>query len=282
MVFDMILRNRRIKYIALNLLLTTVLFAGGCSYSGKLKNSPEIESFTALSKTEPDGNLLKGDPEESDKDSSEELPEGFADILSEREILIDYVTEDSTIYALINSEGSSEEYGDYFVIYTKDTEGVWSRAYDNNFEELKPWKLETADIDGDSVREILIAVIKTTAFDPVEKNRMFIFNMTDGVLVKKWTGSQIAGTWRNFYTGNLIGDIPGEELIFIEQLQDGQERISVYSWFDFGFFLLADSDEISSVKELTVSGNNSIQITLGDGRTRKLDIKDGKLVTTEE
>lgn len=272
----MIFRKRRIKYIALNLLLTVVLSAGGCSY-GKADNITTVEPSEEF-----DGTTSKELPEKTVKDIPEELPEGFSEVLSEQELLIDYVMEGATIYALINSDGSSCEYGDYFILFTKDREGVWNRTYENDFAELKPWKIDTADVDGDSTTEILISVIKTTTFDPVEKNRMFIFNMKDGVLVKKWTGSQIAGIWREFYTDNLIDEIPGEELIFIEQLQNGQERISAYSWFDFGFFLLADSDELPPVKELTVSDDNSMQITLENGQTIDLVIKDGKFAAARD
>lgn len=244
--------------------------------SGKREETTPEATFEGNTKGTPDK-----EPEETIDAVPEELPEGIAEAMSQGEILIDYICEGSILYALINSEGNLE-YGDYFVIFTKEREGVWTRTYDNNFEQLKPWKIESGDIDGDSEKELLIAVIKSTPFDPEIKNRMFIFNMKNGVLVKKWTGSRIAGDWRDYYVGDLVRDIPGDELIFIEQLEEGQERISVYSWFDFGFFLLADSDELPLVNRLIISGDNSLQISPEDGQTRQLIMKGGKLTTTEE
>ncbi len=213
---------------------------------------------------------------ESNKES-DEIPEDLRAALLDKELLIDWIQDASYTYALVHSDGNSE-YGDKLLVL-KEENGVFVRIYENDFRELMPWKIENADIDGDLEKEILVAVQKTTPYDKKIKNRMFIFNYHDGVLVKKWTGSQIAGTWRDFYAENLV-DASGEELIFLEQLKEGSERIKVYYWFDFGFFLLAESGEYTKVKELTVSGENSLLVTLADGRQFQLIMKDGKLVET--
>ena len=210
---------------------------------------------------------------------AEEVLDFLQTALLPEEVLIDWVQDTSYTYALVHSEGNLE-YGDTLLIW-KEEDGALIRTYENDFRELMPWKIDTADIDGDLEKEILVAVKKTTPYDKIVKNRMFIFHYRDGLLVKKWTGSQIAGTWRDFYTADLV-DASGEELIFLEQLKEGQERIKVYYWFDFGFFLLAESEEYTKVKELTVSGENSLQVTLSEGRQFHLTMKDGKLVETEK
>jgi hypothetical protein len=225
-------RKRKILYAALFILLTPAIFAG-----------------TAILLI----NLI----------SCSNMEEEWKALIKE-DILIDNTESDDFIYAIVSRDGV-REYGDSFLVLRRMQDGSWSIEYENDFSGLKPWKIDRADIDDDGEEEILIAVRKTTMFDKEEKNRMFIFNYTDGVLVKKWTGSQIAGTWRDFYTGQLFS-APGCEIIFIEQTEDNSERIKVYNWFDFGFFMTAESGRYSSVDNLSVTGENSLQATIKDER----------------
>lgn len=201
-------------------------------------------------------------------------------LFDEKETMIDYVSEDSTVYLLISREGH-KVYGDYLTILRKE-QGEWVRIYDNDFEELKPWKIRLGDIDGDGRKEILTAVYKTAHYDEVYKNRMFIFNYEDGILTKKWTGSQFAGEWNDFYATNLL-NIPGDELIFIEETEEGMEKISIYYWFDFGFLELAESEEYPDIKDLVVIDENRMRITFEDERRNSIDltVNDGKISKLE-
>ncbi|MCL6459232.1 MAG: hypothetical protein K6T85_14610, partial [Gorillibacterium sp.] len=133
-----------------------------------------------------------------------------------QETIIDYAKEGGRVYALIKQKGSSG-YGDYLVIDQQVGNAKEQRILEKNFMQLKPWKIEVADIDGDHQKEILIAVHKTTHFDVEEKNRLFIFNFAGERLYKKWTGSQIAGVWNDFAAQDIVS-IVGDELIFIEQI----------------------------------------------------------------
>lgn len=207
--------------------------------------------------------------------------QGLPFALQRGEELIDYTMEEPYIYTLVSKKGRPE-YGDFFVVYAREGEN-WNRIYENDFMALMPWKIETADVDHDNEREILIAVRKTTYLDKTLKNRMFIFNYQDGILVKKWTGSQIAGNWREFFAGELLS-APGEELIFVEETEEGKEQISVYSWFDFGFFRIADSDAYPEIQSLTLSGDNSLMVSYmeeGRKRTLMLTAKAGKLTADD-
>ncbi len=177
--------------------------------------------------------------------------------LSEGEILIDYTIDETTAYTLINRNGT-EEYGDLFAVF--EAEGnTWKRVYENDFKNLMPWKIDLADIDGDDFPEIMIALRKATPFDKEIKNRMFIFNYQNGILSRKWTGSKIAGIWRKFYVMDLFS-APGHELVFIEQTEDDTEKISVYSWFNFGFFMLADSNTYPKIQSVSMHDKNHIKI----------------------
>lgn len=180
-------------------------------------------------------------------------------VLGSKEILIDAAVEEETAYTLISREGRSD-YADLLLVLNQKVDGSWERVYENDFTGIKPWKLAVADVDGDGIKEILTAVTKTTIFDPVEKNRMFIFNYEENKLVKKWTGSQIAGTWVDFRVNDLV-DIPGDELIFVSITEEGDEYLRIYYWFHFGFFMLAEGQPYDDIVDITVIGDNRIEIT---------------------
>lgn len=209
------------------------------------------------------------------------MGERISSALDKNEILIDYIIDESLSYTLINKEGT-DEYGDFFVVFKKKND-IWNRIYENDFKELMPWKLELADVDGDDNKDILVAVRKTTRYDMERKNRMFIFNYQEGILSKKWTGSQIAGTWRDFYPMDIL-PASGDELVFIEQTEDGRERISIYSWFDFGFFRLAVSETYPEIRHMVMTEDKLLEITYyeeGKERSQTLQAANGKLIAKE-
>jgi hypothetical protein len=81
----------------------------------------------------------------------------------------------------------------------------------------------------------------------------------------------------------MVGDfvsIPGDELIFIEQLEEGKERLCIYYWFDFGFLLLAESEAYGDITKLTILGENRIQITYKGKKEEDatLIVKNGKII----
>ena len=201
--------------------------------------------------------------------------------LDKNEVLIDYTIDETLAYTLINKNGDSL-YGDFFVVFEKKN-NTWHRAYESDFTKIMPWKLEVADIDHDDYPEIMIAVKKATPYDKEIKNRMFIFNYLDNILSRKWTGSQIAGIWRDYYTMDLLSS-PGHELIFIEQTEEDMEKISVYSWFDFGFFRLADSEAYLRIQKISMVKDNLLEITYIDEDKETnllLSVVDGKLSPKE-
>lgn len=198
--------------------------------------------------------------------------------LQQKENIIDYVIEGTRAYAFISKEGRSD-YGDFFVVFEQGADKGWTRVYENDFTGLRPWKIRLADIDGDGVEEIVTAVCKVTHFDPEEKNRLFVFNYEDNKLIKKWTGSEIAGrgNWNDFIVGDLL-PIPGSEVIFIEQSENGEEHLGVYYWFNFGFQLLAKSGDYKDIQSITITGENLMQITYEGKHTAELTVKDGKII----
>lgn len=203
-------------------------------------------------------------------------------VSSDQEAIIDEIQEEGLRYAIV-AKHEDADYGDRLVIDRLDASGGWVRVYENDFKDLKPWRIEIADIDGDLRKEVLIAVNKTTHYDPETKNRMFIFNYDyDGAkLVKKWTGSQLSGDWKTFYAGDLLS-IPGDELIFIERMEANKERIGVYYWFDFGFVHVAESELYDPIEQLAIVGPGKVEIrTTRAGEPITLTVKSGKLMETK-
>ncbi len=202
----------------------------------------------------------------------------LANCLMEQESLIDYATEGQKAYAIVSST-NDQEYGDYLIVFHKKN-GGYEREYSNNFSDLKPWKLELADIDGDGNTELLTGVRKKTHYDPVEKNRLFVFNYIEGKLVKKWTGSQIAGTWKDFYVGDYL-PVKGDEVLFISQTENGRERLGIYYWFKFGFLLLAQSEGYETIEGIRLTDEGQLQMIYSKAKKEWIDlvVKNGKITS---
>lgn len=202
----------------------------------------------------------------------------FKPALKEGWVIVNGAIEGQKAYTIV-STGDNKDYGDLFVVFHRNSDLQWEQEYENDFKDLKPWKLELGDVNGDGSSEILIAVRKTTHFDTEEKNRMFVFRYDGEKLIKTWTGSGTEKTWSDFLVGNLL-PIKGEELIFIEQAENGKERLSVYYWFDFGFVLLGQSGSFKNILNISILEENRIRMTYDEVWQKKaiLTVKSGKLI----
>lgn len=188
---------------------------------------------------------------------------------------------DGLVYTIESRTSSTPTpaYGDTLVITRNDEPHGREQIYTKDFTDLKPWKIVLADVDGDGEKEILIAVHKTTHFDAEAKNRLFIFTFDGEKLYKKWTGSQIAGWWSDFYVGDLL-PIRGEQLLFVERI-DGGARLQLYYWFDFGFQLLATSATYDDIVDAVVQGENQLLLTYvtnGKKVTRNVMVQDSTFI----
>lgn len=213
-----------------------------------------------------------------DQDKTDNAQKELEPLLKKEEVIIDVAIDDSTAFAITSMAGHSD-YGDTLVVFHQSDKNGWDRVYDNDFKDLKPWKIAIADVDGDKEKEIITAVCKTVHFDKTEKNRLFVFNYMDGKLVKKWTGSQIAGNWVDFNVGDFA-PMDGSEVVFIRRTDEG-ERVSVYYWYYFGFLQLAESNDYKDITGISIIGENRILMTYKKDRKKQtltLMAQDGKLV----
>lgn len=99
---------------------------------------------------------------------------------------------------------------------------------------FNPWKIRAGDVDGDGNPEILVGAWKTTRYDPVEANRLFVFNRYQETIYPKWLGSRLGLPFIDFESIDLDGD-KRDELITLETDHTGNKRIVSYTWNEFGF-----------------------------------------------
>ncbi len=199
-------------------------------------------------------------------------------VLKSSETIIDYAIENNKAFLLVSTV-KELGFGDLFLVLERKGEEQWVRVYENDFTLLKPWKLELGDVDGDGITDILTAVRKTTHYDPKERNRLFIFNYQEAGLVKKWTGSDIAGNWMDFEVGELV-DTKGEEIVFLSREEEGREKLLAYAWYDFGFLMLAQSEEYEGISSVELCGGNLLRLTHSKGEDY-LMLNENKIVKAE-
>jgi len=210
--------------------------------------------------------------------------------LEENERLIDFslgdIDSDGDEEVLVLTGDKEDSYGKEIIIY--DISFINNKLnleviYRNEIGLVKPWKIETCEIDGDGQLDIFIAVNKSTQYYKEVDNRPFFFNLKDGVLVKKWTGSRVRQPFKDVYFGDINGN-GSDEFIVIERVNDKGYVIAVYYWFGFGFILQGESSiyqEIGSLEVKGANGDSFIQARVKDGHNYRLIILETSSEKTE-
>lgn len=124
---------------------------------------------------------------------------------------------------------------------------------------LKPWKVQTADVDGDGRLEISIGVYKTTRADAVMRKRPFVYSWDGKGLQPKWLGSRLSRPFEDYIFSD-IDDDGLDELIAMEYLSDGQMILCAYKWKGFGFEGMGESQAYSVIKNLTINATEDGQL----------------------
>lgn len=118
-----------------------------------------------------------------------------------------------------------------------------NEVQDQAIFKYTPYQLDTGDINHDGSLEILVGLIKTTTFDPVEKKRLFILRIDDEQLRPMWLGSKVCQELINFRTR-------GHGVIqTIEKSKTNTYSIGHYEWQSFGLTLLHYTHEKISFDE---------------------------------
>lgn len=126
---------------------------------------------------------------------------------------------------------------------------------------IKPIKVQLGDVNGDGVNEIAICVYKTAKFHPVMAKRPFFFNLVDGNLIPVWLGSRLSRPFDDYVLYDIDADAV-DEIISVEQLENGKRVIAVYNWKGFGFEMLTQSEEFDGELcfDLSITGQGTESI----------------------
>ncbi|MBV9866949.1 MAG: hypothetical protein JO316_16475 [Abitibacteriaceae bacterium] len=114
---------------------------------------------------------------------------------------------------------------------------VWhgrTRLWQGVPQNRNPWKLMTADVDGDGKREIILGVYKSTRFIPHPHNCLFVYGWDGKQVYPKWLGSSLGKSFDDFMFANFKGS-GMDNLVALETRSDGLKCVVAYSWIGFGF-----------------------------------------------
>ena len=144
--------------------------------------------------------------------------------------------------------------------------------YKKDMTDLKPWKVQTCDVDGDGKTEISIGVYKTAIFHPVMAKRPFIYEWHGNAISPKWLGSRLARPFDDYIFSDINND-GIDELISIEHLGDGRKAVNSYTWKGFGFDGTGGSDafdDILSIKRImSEDGTEYVEADVVDNGEQK-------------
>jgi hypothetical protein len=144
---------------------------------------------------------------------------------------------------------------------------VWRQS------KLNPWKLRTADVDGDGRREIVVGVWKKSPKDPVMAKRTFFYTWNGRRMLPKWLGSRLSRRFDDFTLADVNRD-GWDELVSLEVAPKGRHRIAAYRWHSFGFEWLGCSAEIPGLtgldyvkgKVVAISGSRRLNVAFAHGK----------------
>ncbi len=195
------------------------------------------------------------------------------------------IDDDQVDEILVLSKEVGSKYGKALIIFKPifiDEKISLDIMYTNDLSEIKPWKIEVCEVDGDGDKDIFIGVYKSTLYYPGMENRPFFFNFQDGKLVKKWTGSKV----RQAFTDACFVDFNGDgidEFVVLEEKDNGEKVITAYYWFGFGFIMIGESktyEKIESIMVTTIEEKEYIRAVIEKQNSKKiiLQLTDNALI----
>jgi hypothetical protein len=167
---------------------------------------------------------------------------------------IDDLNQDGIDEILLITGKKGESVGNELVILSFD--GVFHEFFRKTFQQLNPWKVQTADVDGDGKKEISIGVYKKTRFHPIMAKRPFIYDWNEGI-IPKWRGSRLSKPFEDYIFADIDHD-KMDEIISIEVLKNGKNVINSYKWKGFGFEGIRESSSYDKIYEICKDDKNKI------------------------
>lgn len=125
-------------------------------------------------------------------------------------------------------------------------------------ENMNPWEIKIADVNGDGIQEIGITMYKKTRFHPVLANRPYIYFWNENEIAPYWRGSRLSRPFSQYGYKDVNND-GRDELIAVEYLKNGKEVIHVYAWKGFGFESIGQSKSFNQIEDIKVNNKDPIQ-----------------------
>lgn len=156
-------------------------------------------------------------------------------IEQEKEIKDCCFIKDSTCLRLFAIIGKTREIrGDYLAQYRITDKKIIEEWLEKDYD-YNPWKIVSADIDGDSILEICLDVYKKTVFHSEYTNGLFIYNWDGNFVHPKWFGTEFLIPLLDFEFYDV--DNKGlADLITLETENDSTTKIIAYQWMGSGFW----------------------------------------------
>jgi len=110
--------------------------------------------------------------------------------------------------------------------------GAVAAAFADLRIEYPTRKAQIADVDGDSLAELVVSVSKKTRRDPTVRLRPFVYQWSGVSWVPKWLGSRLGYDLVDFTCVPAAG---GDRLLTLERTPSGEAVVTPYGWIGFGF-----------------------------------------------
>ncbi len=177
-------------------------------------------------------------------------------------------------FLAIAGEGSLEtgdRHGGYLLVCDASAPGDLEKLgyitpekikYRIDLAAIKPLKVQLGDVNGDGLNEVAVCVYKTAEFHPIMAKRPFFFNLVDGNLIPMWLGSRLSRPFDDYVLRDIDSD-GIDEIVSVEQLEDGKRVLAAYDWRDFGFEMLAQSEafDVRLIFDINTSEKRETRVT---------------------
>lgn len=126
-----------------------------------------------------------------------------------------------------NQRVEIKEFNNDFIFLLKDTN---NQVLDRRLIRNNIYQFKIADVNSDSINDILIGVIKPTRFHRNADKRLFIYTIDDNKIIPLWLGSRVSQPLVDFTTVDKNNTV----IKTIEKEKSGNYLVAEYKWNKFG------------------------------------------------